>query len=688
MSTNYDVVLNLKTLGSLDIGRVGGGRGANSMQNMLRPMQQLRQGWRDLHAGSSKFMGALDTVAHKMGNIAKWGGAALGGALVGGAMYAVGGLNKELENAKISLAGIFKANDKVADMAGGFEMAGDQVKKMRNDAKSLPGEFEDLQRIFVTAAIPAFKAGASPDELRKLSAGTMAFAAASQLNQHMAARELAILLEGRSGAHNVLGMRLMGLSGKKAEEFNKKTKQDPSYALAQIQDALAKYKDLNEAYKNSFEGLWTTAIDNVKLAGAGLTQSMFEGSKFALKAFNNFFDENETTILAWTESLNTHVSAAFDWVVVKVKEWWPPVRTFFENLYAEFQRIKTEYGPFFDGLGQSIKEGLANPETIKSLEKLVVAYAGLKVASAGISGLAGLGQMAIGMSTLWKFAGPALGAAGRGLGASALGSVGAVAGGGAAALAGGLYYAAFGGVNSQKEIDANNASRGKSYAHDYFGYADVRERQDAARMSVATSDQGQAWIRDIATGASENATEIDKANAAISKWRLEVMQNEAAHKALGIAVNEETSYLRANFQNAAADALELAYAMSSAAGSASQFAALLNDPRRSLMQKDGMTGDPSGWSANSDDSLAAHSRWYEFDFTALNAQLKAEATETKKEKTKKHPGGKGGTTIQKVEIVVTQNNSPSRVARSVVDELSKITRNPRVSPYAPSFSRY
>jgi hypothetical protein len=49
-------------------------------------------------------------------------------------------------------------------------------------------------------------------------------------------------------------------------------------------------------------------------------------------------------------------------------------------------------------------------------------------------------------------------------------------------------------------------------------------------------------------------------------------------------------------------------------------------------------------------------------------------------------GGHGGTSIQKVEIVVTSNQSPSRIARSVHGELAKLSQNRRASPFVRNFS--
>ena len=111
-------------------------------------------------------------------------------------------------------------------MPQGMSVAADVMSQMRKDAAALPGEFRDLVGIFKTISIPGFQAGASVDEIRAVAAQAMAVSQVMGLPMEQASRELAMLLEGRAGAHNVLGMRLAGLAGQRAEAFNKLTAAD------------------------------------------------------------------------------------------------------------------------------------------------------------------------------------------------------------------------------------------------------------------------------------------------------------------------------------------------------------------------------------------------------------------------------------------------------------------------------
>ena len=51
-------------------------------------------------------------------------------------------------------------------------------------------------------------------------------------------------------------------------------------------------------------------------------------------------------------------------------------------------------------------------------------------------------------------------------------------------------------------------------------------------------------------------------------------------------------------------------------------------------------------------------------------------------------GGSSRPASQKVEIVLTTNRDPSRVALQVRDELAQLSRNRTSSPYVPNYSRF
>ncbi len=245
-------------------------------------------------AGSlaSAFEGAVEGAASLAATLGQVGAVAAIGAVTYGTLV----LNKELENTQIALAAIFGANGITTSMPEGMSVAADVMSQMRKDAAALPGEFRDLVGIFKTISIPGFQAGASVDEVRAVAAQAMAVSQVMGLPMEQASRELAMLLEGRAGAHNVLGMRLAGLAGQRAEAFNKLTAAD---RLATVRTELEKFAPAIEAYSHSFEGLSSTLVDNAKRFLSLATTPIFDRIKGVLSDANSWFDDNQDKVTLW-----------------------------------------------------------------------------------------------------------------------------------------------------------------------------------------------------------------------------------------------------------------------------------------------------------------------------------------------------------------------------------------------------
>jgi hypothetical protein len=259
---------------------------------------------------------ALESVADKAISVATSLAMIGAGGAFAAATYGVLKVNNELEKTKISIAAIFGAHGLSKDMPEGMTMATDIMAKMRKDAASLPGEFKDLVGIFKTISVPGFQAGASPEQVRTLSAKTMASGAVAGLPMEQTAREMAMLLEGRAGGHNVLGLRLAGLGGEKAEAFNKLT---PEKRFAAVSKELDKFAPAIEAYKTSFEGLSSTLKDNVKGFLGQATSPLFEHIKKSLGEANDWFDTHGDKVSELAERIGDKLGAAWDWVIAKAK---------------------------------------------------------------------------------------------------------------------------------------------------------------------------------------------------------------------------------------------------------------------------------------------------------------------------------------------------------------------------------
>jgi len=609
---------------------------ANAKYSVEVELKKVGDGWDDLSAGVGKFASVIDGLGRKMAGIGIAAALGAGVATMGALTYGVTSLNSEAEKAAISIGTIFSVNGLAANVPAGITMAQEQIAKMRIDAQKLPGEFEDLQKIFVTGSIPLFQAGATADQARQLSAKVMAASQVAQIPSDVAAREFAMLMEGRAGAHNMLGMRLMGLGGDKAKQWNQMA---PDKRLATMSKELDKYSGAIDAFSNSYEGVSSTFIDNVKNFGRLATSPLFDEIKTTLGDINGWFTANQSEVTHFADHLGLELKGAFNWGKREVEEWAPLVENFAETAEGRLSSLWNKAEPAVNSIAEAMKAALADPNgTIDKLTHLgelflAVSLGGGLVSSLGSkSGRVGLGLELAGAG----IAGAAVGAdGGSGLGKAT--EAGSAVGGGALAggQLGGLLGAAMGAAASA--LGLMTAARS-----DYLSTeANIHDRNVAAAMKF-----GQQLYDD-----NESINKHMHTNTAYS----EVVESWAQRM-------EESG-------NTTEAGLLRVYSSSIAAANA----------------LDGLSGRSLG-------EIETKRIGDDVDHSYALGMIKqlrdrddaANAAASKPKPTMK--GGHGGTTVQKVEIVVTSNQSPSRIARKVVAEIANLSHNRRVSPYVKNFS--
>lgn len=287
-------------------------------------------------------------------------------------------MNDQLEGTQIALASIFSANGVSNSFVGGMTLASKQIDKMRKDAADLPGEFDDLVNIFQTIAPNTFRGGFGVDQTRELAAQTMAAAAIMRLPMHVAAREMSGLIEGRAGAHNILGLRMMGLAGSKATEFNHLSEEERLKRLSAEMKKLVSPDVLN-AFQHSFTGLFSTAKQNFKTAAQVIGVSLFEHVKGSLEKVNNWFDTHQGTIAIWASKIGGALASAWDFAADAFTRYWGPVTTFFSQLGNEIRSVWTAIAPLMSGVADSFRESLVNGTAVENLKGLIRLYAAIKV---------------------------------------------------------------------------------------------------------------------------------------------------------------------------------------------------------------------------------------------------------------------------------------------------------------------
>lgn len=320
--------------------------------------------------------GALSAIGAVAVGIAGLATAGIGAMATFGA--AVVNINSDLEGTQIALASIFSSAGVSSSFASGMTLASQQISKMRKDAADLPGEFNDLVGIFQTISTNTFRGGMGVDETRDMAAKTMAAAAIMRIPMHVAAREMSALIEGRAGAHNIMGLRMMGLAGDKAQEFNHKSEPE---RIKELMGSLGKIAgpDTLEAFRHSFIGLFSTLKDNLKKFSGDAGEALFGRVKNSLERVNDWFSSHQGTVAAWAGKIGESLASAWDFAADAFERYWGPVTTFFSTLGNEIHSVWSAIAPLMSGIADSFRTSLTNGTAVENLKGLLRLYMVAKV---------------------------------------------------------------------------------------------------------------------------------------------------------------------------------------------------------------------------------------------------------------------------------------------------------------------
>lgn len=620
--TTYVVSIDLQTKGDF-----GAPKLSNTVSRLGSAFERMKATGDS--AVSRLVSGIEDAAGRAMGlatAFAGWGLAA-GTAIVGVAGYTVH-LNNELEKARISLGAMFSAQGLAPNLNVGLKVASDQIVKMRKDAAALPGEFSDLLGIFRNIAIPGGQAGLGVDQIRGLASKIMAAGAVTGLPMDQVAREAAMLMSGRSGAHNVFGMRLMGLSGDAAKSFNEMA---PDKRVAKMSAELDKYAPAIDEFSKSFEGVSSTFRDNVKTFAMMAGSPLFDKLKTAFAGANDWFTENKALISTWGAAVGDKLGYAFDIGLAKIREWWPAIQRFAENAYSRLVQVWATVQPYVERFGSALQTALQDPGTIDKLILLAKVWGGLKIAGALAGGIGGAMQL-----------GGAVAAKAGGIGAAASGIAGAVSG---------AASSAFLSLTSGATIAGTT----------FVGLA-------GAAVTVTT---GLAALAGAGLAVYEGFLLVGDLTKKFNA-------DDDARIAMATKLFNSSDSLAESFANTQTTLQEYVDANNEAAAAAINFASAAN----------AAYGVISGY------EIASKARATEItpqiergSLLFLQAAKDALGPQGSLGKPALHPSGGGGTHVAKVEIVVTSNQEPSRIARAVeVEWVKKMHRSGR-SPDVANYSR-
>lgn len=633
----YPVTIEIETKGDAAAGAAG--RGSDGLDKLTKAQEKLSEGAKDL-VGSyidfgkgaiGAFTGIMDSAVDLGSTLLKIGGAAVFGAVTHGVV----GLNKELENTKMSIASILEVQGFAPNIYKGLDQAGGIMAKMRHDAAALPGEFSDLIGIFRTIATPGANAGMSIGRLEGLSAKAMAAGAVAQLPSAMVGRELAMAMDGRVGAHNVFATRL-GIQGEEATKFRGL---DAGKRIAYLEEKLGKYQGAVDAFSSSYEAASSTLVDTGKKALSDATLPLFDRVKHELQDINQWFDHNQSTVDHWAGVIGVKLGDAFDHGKAIVLEYGPLLMDFGSRAFDRLKETWESIKPIAASIGESIKGALKDPGTLDKIITALKLYATIKIGG-GIVGTVGgvFGGVASAGSAL-GFAGSGVaGAAGM---ANAAGGLGGFANGvaavGGADIAGieGLAAKAGGAATSLGALAVAAASAYLVYkAYDEYNEAvkeTTRMHNDQLKMFVKTADA-------MDNMAGEIDTHSQAFNNAIESMTENVSFTDKIFRAMGMGYSSNAQAKRGELEDEA---------------------------ERQRLE-----------AANERMKARGNNLFDNYTMPDYFAPQKAAMKALHEGKSKKGPPAGSGTTNVTVYMTVSSSQAPGQIARRVVDLLAEKARNP------------
>lgn len=286
---------------------------------------------------TGKLTGAFDGLVGRVVSLGSSAVAAAGSLGVALLTREVFSLNSAAESATIGIAGMIQAGGGAQDFTSAMSASQAIIAQMRRDASALPGTFEDLQNVFQGGLLPGLMAGRSAEQVEDLSARFMAVGKTLNVQSQIAGRELAMMLEGRAGAHVVMFSRLQPLVGKTAQEFNKLSTAE---RFELISKALRGFDPAIQAYAHTWDAISSTSRDTLTNFMRTSSAPLFERVKNQLFDINSWLERNQARVDQWSHAVGDKLVGAFD----RVKSSIIYIHDHFHEIVTDAQTMAERYG--------------------------------------------------------------------------------------------------------------------------------------------------------------------------------------------------------------------------------------------------------------------------------------------------------------------------------------------------------
>lgn len=227
-------------------------------------------------------------------------------------------LNTEIENAQVGIAGLLTGLTG-APIATTMKVARQEVAYFRREAAKLPGDLPDYIQAFQLVAGPAFRAGATRDEARRLARLSVLAGSLTPTGRGMKTLPIDVLQALAGSAHQTNTRDLLTLLGMDAKAFNKLSQPE---RLKTLLEGLGRLEPAAVVAGFTWDAQFATLQDTIKQILRTLSGPMFSAAKRGLISLNDILDRNfkkwefflahvGTDLVYWTQSAGRAI-AKFD----------------------------------------------------------------------------------------------------------------------------------------------------------------------------------------------------------------------------------------------------------------------------------------------------------------------------------------------------------------------------------------
>lgn len=220
------------------------------------------------------------------------------------------GFNDEIEQARITMAGMMQLNVGGA-FAENMGKANSLVAEFQEIAKASVGTTKDFVMMASDLTRPVLAATGSMTALRDMTKGAVIAAKAFGVNAEVAAFDIEQALSGTMTSRDRLSRALLAPLGYDAADFNKLSAQMRADILQKALTGPA-IADMAKAQEASFSGVMSTFEDNLQITLGKVGLPLFKALTSEVQKWNTWIDDNQEKIQQFGKSFGSQIVAGFN----------------------------------------------------------------------------------------------------------------------------------------------------------------------------------------------------------------------------------------------------------------------------------------------------------------------------------------------------------------------------------------